>query len=95
MVTTIPEGPRINVEKAVEDSEPTETTLPSETVIHEAPVLVEHNESNDNFNEEGYQSDSDSSDDEPVSFITRTDELYVGGGWSSGKYHPVVSIVFS
>ncbi|XP_059178943.1 rho guanine nucleotide exchange factor 17-like isoform X2 [Physella acuta] len=78
VVSTIPEGPRINVEKAVEDIEPPEITLPSETVIPEAPVLVEHSESNDNFNEEGYQSDSDSSDDEPVSFITRTDELYVG-----------------
>lgn len=86
VVATIPEGPRINVEKAEEDNSdiqqsindtvPISPVVPATTTI--TATLVEDNEANDNFNEEGYQSDSDSSDDEPVSFLSRADELYVG-----------------
>ena len=62
---TIPEGPRIKVEKPEADDD--------HVALH--PKSLE----DDVNDEDGYQSDSESSDDEPVSFITRTDELYVGG----------------
>uniref|UniRef100_A0A2C9K8D3 DH domain-containing protein n=1 Tax=Biomphalaria glabrata TaxID=6526 RepID=A0A2C9K8D3_BIOGL len=85
VVTTIPEGPRINVEKSEEDNVILETPQPTSEPAIIIPTttitttLVEDVETNDNFNEEGYQSDSDTSDDEPMSFLPRTtEELYVG-----------------
>ena len=111
--TQIPEGPRINVEKAEEEqdqphepqppspppspsprmkrmSSPTPvitspTSPPSTTTTDETSGLGT-SDASESFHEEGYQSDSSSSEDDdevPVSFITHSDELYVGGGWSS------------
>ncbi|GFO47662.1 rho guanine nucleotide exchange factor 17 [Plakobranchus ocellatus] len=112
----IPEGPRINVEKAEdEEDQPAETleqqqqqlypntnikrtsspatvfttnvsssTSPSSTTIITEEAAGSSgsgaNDGSESFHEEGYQSDSDSSEDdeEPVSFINRSDELYVG-----------------
>lgn len=104
----IPEGPRINVEKAEDETNqgqsvppapplpplsprikrmsspttviPSPTSPPSTTMTDETSGLGT-SEASESFHEEGYQSDSSSSEDDdevPVSFITRSDELYVG-----------------
>ncbi|RUS82014.1 hypothetical protein EGW08_010241, partial [Elysia chlorotica] len=109
--TQIPEGPRINVEKAEEEepqhepqhppSPPPAPPLPPpppqspriKRLSSPSPVIpspstptdetsgLGTSEASESFHEEGYQSDSSSSEDDdevPVSFISRSDELYVG-----------------
>ncbi|GFS12138.1 rho guanine nucleotide exchange factor 17 [Elysia marginata] len=59
----------------------TSPTSPPSTTTTEETSGLGTSDASESFHEEGYQSDSSSSEDDdevPVSFITRSDELYVG-----------------
>lgn len=84
-MTTIPEGPHIHVETAddILDSNGNITINKPTSAMTSSMSSAADIDGSDSFHEESYPSDSDSSDAESVSFISRGDELYVGGGWES------------